>query len=187
MKSNVYVSLVLLSFCLCSNAIAEETPTDFNKWSVTIAAGSNNIQISDTNVDDTIFSGAFEVGYQLNKNFGIKVGSRVGFSLNFLNIVPILFGQEVNTYDYDSQYFAATARTDEDLHVFGSLGIAHISELLGSSITGNDLSASSNKLYWEAGIGWDISNNFGVGISYTDTSAEFADVSTVQFKIKIEF
>ncbi len=186
------IKTILLSGCLLfsSLALSEQSSLDSNPWRASILLGSSDVQLTDSNISSqSLMTPGFEVGYQFNQQVGLKFGSQTGVNFGAIPsaILGGLFGIEIEDYSYDTYYFAATAQTDGEFHLFGSLGVARINEVITVTNSSLDFKSNSTQPYWELGIGWNVSENFGVGLSYSDTNAELAEISTLQFKLNFEF
>ena len=190
MKPISHLLFFIYCFSLSSSVLAEEKTENRKQWSISLLTGSSEVTLNQSNINSQdLITPGFEVDYKINQQFGMKFGSKTG--LNFGSFTSAIFGSlfniEIEDYSFQKYYVAATAKSEGDVHLFGSLGVARINEKINITNSSNDISRNTTKPYWEVGAGWDFSDNFGVGLSYSDTNAELAEISTVQFKIKFEF
>ena len=147
-----------------------------NPWFVAVGFGITDVG-GEIN-EEGLFTLGRDIGYRFNKNIGVKYGDYIGKDIAFGFL-------RSDRYSFKFKYLALTARTESDIHVFASLGYARVKENL--EIDTGTLTERSNEVFWEAGAGWDFSKHFGTTISYQQNSAELADLSTLMFKIKMQF
>ena len=186
------INLVILPglLFLSNPVLSEETNSAQNPWSVSLLVGSSDVQLADASIaSQSLITSGIEVGYNFNQNLGLKFGSQAG--VNFGRVTSAIFGSlfniEIEDYSYHRYYFAATAQTEGDVHLFGSLGFARLNEEITITNSSVNFDTNSTEPYWEIGVGWNMSEHFGVGLSYSDTDAKLAKISTTQFKFKFEF
>jgi len=146
------------------------------RWVATAGYGITDISGGQSGATLPTFGG--DVGYKFNKRFGVKYGGYGGEDFNFFGLIG-------DDYSFGVTYLALTARSESDFHVFGSLGYARVEEDL--EIDSGTLTVKSTGAFWEVGAGWDFSKHIGVTFSYQQDPAEFADLSTLMLKIKVQF
>jgi long-subunit fatty acid transport protein len=182
--------LAIFSFCCSTFVKAEENLDNQNPWSLSILMGYSDVDLKQSNVaTQDLQTLSFEVDYQFDQHFGMKFGTQSGFDLGSIAgvIIGAVFNLQIEDYSYDRYYLAATAKTEGEVHIFGSVGISRFDEKIEITNSINDLSSHTTKPFWEVGVGWEVHENFGLGISYSDSNADLAKISTYQVKFSYMF
>ncbi|MDH5432523.1 MAG: hypothetical protein OEY19_01140 [Gammaproteobacteria bacterium] len=191
---NIISFLLILVVSLSTFAIAEENSEENNDLSkpylITVMIGDSNADFNAVSKSFSNLSFGGEFTYFFKPQYGVKFG---GMSSN--DLFPGLFGSQ--SYYADSKYLAFTANTQSNgLFGFGSLGYAKTDETLEDPVTCALLvfclnepvaHTSSSGLYWEIGTGWNLGSRFEMALSYSQISAEMADLSNTYLKMSYRF
>jgi len=141
------VILFILISIFSISAFAEVLDNNEGQCSFGIYAGG-----ADANSDSADISGlwstGFEAGYKINNNFSAKIGIAGGFDF-FDDFFLEPFEISVDKYTYSAVFIAVSARTNAPLYVFGSLGVADVSETF-EVVNASDLEKDSTNLYFDA-------------------------------------
>jgi len=162
-------------------AEGDENPSSTKQpWSIAFQYGAGEANGSQIELGSVLNAGG-NIEYHTAENISFKLGFLRG-SDSFTNALVFNLADE---YDFQSSYFAVSARSSESLHVFGSIGLASTTETI--DISGPDVKKDSTNLYYDVGVGWDVNQHFTMSILYARTDAELADIASTMAQISYRF
>ncbi|MDH5432522.1 MAG: porin family protein [Gammaproteobacteria bacterium] len=179
--------LLMFTLALSLAVQAEETSNQDNFfWQHYLSAITGS---SDADTAGESFSNDYsgiEYTYYYSQQYGVKFGS--------VNSSSAFDFSTFLTYEADSFYLAFTAKTNGDkVYGFGSIGFANTSESLEDPfacifcVTNPPVRKSSSGIYWDIGVGWQVSRKWDMALGYSQIPADIADLTNSYLMVTYRF
>ena len=193
-KTLLALALATAGLMTATGAFAQNAPTHNDGWFVNGNVGRTSLSNSTYDGSDTGY--AINGGYRWAINPQVALGAEVGYNdlgnvhaKNIFNNKPVI-------EDGKSQLHGWTAGVNGHFNITPNWYVSGRTGLYGW--TGHGLSNDANPIrkglddtswYAGAGVGYDFSNNFSVGVNYDyyDAKKQHVDLSTDMVSVSAEY